>query len=77
MTKHGFSTTDVYLTAALAANGLRPDNVSVSGSRMTFTWESDEARAKADAYYAKTLAVDARTYADEIRSVKTLLHNPV
>ncbi len=79
MTPKNFHTTDVYLTAALSAKGKRPDKVTTLNERMTFHWmtKPDEARLLADEYYRKALQVDSRTFADEIRSIKTLCHNPV
>ncbi len=78
-TSESFSSTDVYLTAALSAAGKHHDNVTTESGRLTFHWtvNPSEARILADEYYKKMLNVDARTMSDEIRSLKTLCHNPV
>ena len=79
MNKRAFTSTDVYMVAALSAKGKRPDKVTTLNERMTFHWlvNPDEARLLASNYYRKLLSVDSRTFADEIRSLKTLCHNPI
>ena len=74
-----YSPSDIYLAAALAVKGERHDKTTSEKGRITFHWiqEPDKARYLAGEYYARNLSLDARSYADEIRSLKTLCHNPI
>ncbi len=70
-----FSTTDIYLVAALSVVGRRPDTVTRTNARMTFHW-STSVKDLVDQYYAGSLEVSARDYASEIKNYKTIIHNP-
>ena len=70
-----FSTTDIYLVAALSVVGRRPDTVTRANARMTFHW-STSVKDLVEQYYAGSLEVSARDYASEIKNFKTIIHNP-
>lgn len=72
-----FSSADIHLAAALSALNLRPDRTEFTNGRMTFFWSQSEAKDLSVQYYAKRLQVDARSFADEMRQIKTVVHQAV
>ena len=70
-----YTTTDFYLTATLAAMNKPHEDFTETDGHFTFIWDSDDIRFLAEQFYKKNLPVDARTFSDEIRKLKTLIHS--
>ena len=71
-----YQTTDLYLAAALkTALGLPFPDIQAEGRFSTFIFQVDPAQAQqaAERFYADTLTVPARRYAQDIRDLKTLI----
>jgi hypothetical protein len=76
-TAQAIEVSDIALAAALCASGFKLDYVW-GDRRKTFVFiaENDEEIRKAmNDYQNRTLSVDARRYAEEMRQLKTLIFN--
>lgn len=72
--KKSYQSGDLYLAAALAACGFPPES-SPQDSRVVFSWYDPSIPDLARSYYEKRLTVDACSLSNEIRQLKSLVHN--
>jgi len=73
----GFSTVDLDLTTALVTHlGLSFPSVKTNGRLAAFVFDLPEERIRpaVDSYFNRTLQVDARTFAENRRSLVTAMH---
>lgn len=66
---------DFYSSAYLIAVGYELKEIYKVGSQTTFVFEgSEEAREALGGYYAMSATVNASSYAQEIKKLKTIIH---
>lgn len=72
-TRDGYQTCDLYLAAFLASSGCSVKNTSRDAKRVYFYFENNEIieKLKSD-YFLRKGKVDALTYADNVKSLKSL-----
>ena len=67
---------DFYSAAYLIAAEYEMKEIYKTGNQSTFVFEgTDNAREHLGKYYAMTADVNAAVYAQEIRKLKTIIHN--
>lgn len=70
-----YKTSDLYYAAFLKVAGVKLLDPVREGKRVTFVFEASEAiRDLKKDYFTRTAKVSALDFADEIRSMKALLH---
>lgn len=74
--RKSYQSGDLYLAAALAACGFPPESTP-QDSRVVFSWYDPSIPDLARRYYEKQLSVDARLMADEVRQLKSIVHNQI
>ena len=72
-TKDGYKTCDLYLASFFAAAGCPIKNTSRDSKKVFFFFENNEIIDKLrSAYFLRQGSIDALTYADNIKSLKSL-----
>lgn len=72
-TKDGYKTCDLYLAALFATSGCKIKNTNVEQKKVYFCFEQTEIIEKLkSSYFLRQCPVDALTYADNIKSLKSL-----
>jgi hypothetical protein len=72
-TKDGYKTCDLYLAAFFATSGCQIKNTSRDAKKVYFFFESSEIIEKLkSAYFLRQGKIDALSYADNIKSLKSL-----
>lgn len=75
-TKDGYKTCDLYLAALFATSGCKIKNTSLEQKKVYFCFENNEIIEKLkSSYFLRQCSVDALTYADNIKSLKSLCAN--
>jgi hypothetical protein len=72
-TKNGYKTCDLYLAAFFSTSGCPIKNTSRDKNKVYFSFDnSDIVEKLKSAYYLRQGSVDALSYADNIKSLKSL-----
>ena len=73
LTEDGYKTCDLYLAAFLSSAGCKIEKTNRDDRRVFFYFEENKIveKLKAD-YYLRQAKIDALTYADNIKSMKSL-----
>jgi hypothetical protein len=70
-----YSTTDLYFAAALLAVGEKASEVAKEGNSITFYFENHPTCSRLyTEWFQNQLKVDAYTYAQEIKKLKSIIH---
>lgn len=72
-----YRTSDLYFAAYLKVAGILFQGTERDGSRVVFLFDNSEGlRDLKTGFFNRTSKVAALSYADEVKAMKTLTHNP-